>query len=86
MNKSFEVYYEVSETYLVDEIWADGDAPENPTVDDVVAELERDIKARGVESALSDWGLAPDEADIVVTEFRAEGGSVRRRLGRERKG
>lgn len=52
-------YIEVSDsaTLTVDEIWPDGDAPENPTVDDVI---ER-IKASSLRHQFAlDWGFFPN--------------------------
>jgi hypothetical protein len=40
----------------IDEIWPDGDAPENPTVDDVAAVCE---KYAPISRWMSDWDLAP---------------------------
>jgi hypothetical protein len=39
----------------VDEIWPDGDAPENPTVDDVIAVVRKSGSGR---TFASDWGFS----------------------------
>lgn len=40
----------------VSEIWPDGDAPENPTVDDVIAVIR---KNGGVDDVLRNWNMLP---------------------------
>jgi len=45
----------------VEEIWPDGNAPENPTAEDVVAQM----RATGsVSNVMSEWGLMPVEFDV----------------------
>lgn len=41
-------YFEVGDeaSLTVDEIWPDGDAPENPTVEDVIAEVKKTSRFR----------------------------------------
>lgn len=49
-------FFEVGdEGYLtVGEIWPDGDAPENPTVEDVIAQVKKEGSARKI---ASNWGF-----------------------------
>jgi hypothetical protein len=50
----FSIELDATLDLSISEIWPDGDAPENPTVADVVAVLE---KHGSVTSVLSDWGF-----------------------------
>lgn len=52
-----------SESLSIDQVWPDGDAPDNPTVDDVIEAL----RSRGdfMESIAQDWNF--DMQDIEVT-------------------
>lgn len=45
-------------TLGVDEIWPDGDAPENPTVEDVVAQMEKS------QMTIDEWNLRPDRVEV----------------------
>lgn len=40
--------------FSVDEIWPDGDAPENPTVEDVIEVIRQ---SRGPSRFISDWSI-----------------------------
>lgn len=53
----------------IEEIWPNGDAPENPTAEDVAQEMRKD----GLHSVLSDWGIMPEYLQItgLVTKSRA---------------
>ena len=51
----FSISYDVS--YSVEEIWPDGDAPENPTLDDVLAVIKKDGGKRAI---LNDWSMTED--------------------------
>lgn len=56
----------LGETELtVEEVWPDGDAPENPTAEDVATAMR---SSRG--PVLSDWNLLPDEVEIFETRGR----------------
>lgn len=46
-----------------EEIWPDGDAPENPTVEDVLEQMQ---KSGSKENFMSSWNLG-DEIDIMVS-------------------
>lgn len=52
----FRVCYSMTETLTVDEIWPDGDAPENPTADDVRARIDAD---GDILSVIDSWNLDP---------------------------
>lgn len=54
----------------VEEIWPDGDAPENPTVDDVLKVIE---KYGGKMRVLSDWNLDAD-LDLDVSDGKTSRG------------
>jgi hypothetical protein len=56
--------FEVSKTFEMspEEIWPDGDGPEDPTLEDVFKEIE---KCGGAQSAIYDWYLT-DELDLAV--------------------
>ena len=65
--KCFTLSFEIDETFTVDELWPDGDAPEDPTVDDV----ENLIAAcGGVEGVLRDWDLINSSDRFFVQEVR----------------
>lgn len=46
-----------------EEIWPDGDAPENPTVEDVLEQMQ---KSGTKENFMSSWNLG-DDIDITVS-------------------
>ncbi len=58
MSKKFQISVDCTVYLTVDEIWPDGDAPENPTVDDVAEAIR--VDCGGVVGLLSDWQLADD--------------------------
>lgn len=52
-------------TLSVDEIWPDGDAPENPTLQDVLKQInETGNFGSSVSILLNDWGL---EEHLLIT-------------------
>jgi hypothetical protein len=59
--KRFEIRYEICEELAVDQIWPDGDAPENASADDV-----RKLLGRDAHRTLADWDL--DHGDVSVRE------------------
>ena len=63
--KRFTITIESTVTLLADEIWPDGDAPENPTEQDV-----RDLVAAhgGPVRVLRDWSLADEDLYFGVRE------------------
>lgn len=58
----FHVSIEGAWSLEVDEIWPDGDAPDNPTVDDV-----RKVMPSHVNRLITDWNLVPE---VTVTARR----------------
>jgi hypothetical protein len=61
---SFSVRGEVSVS--VDDIWPDGDAPENPTAADVQREID---KSRDLATALLYWNLDEDLELVAAGPF-----------------
>lgn len=68
--KKFELTITLSETLTVDEIWPDGDAPENPTALDVRKAFFGDRPHRDILRRADDWGLT-DDAELDVNEVGA---------------
>ncbi len=52
--KTFQFEWGGTASLTVEEIWPDGDAPENPTVDDVLAQVR---KAGSLWQLASEWNL-----------------------------
>lgn len=53
--KRFVIEFSGEATLSVDQIWPDGNAPENPTVDDVIKAMKDD--AHSVDQLLDEWNL-----------------------------
>lgn len=53
--KTFTITVEGSYTLTVDEIWPDGDAPENPTREDVAAAMKK--SCHSTYQLMRDWNL-----------------------------
>ena len=68
--KRFRITYTVDVSLNADELWTNGDAPENPTAADA-----RDLiqKSGGIYRVLDDWNLR-ECALCDVTEAQEEGG------------
>lgn len=49
-------------TLSVDEVWPNGDAPENPTAQDVVNAMRESGGYPG--AVMTDWGLSPSEIEV----------------------
>ena len=60
----FSISYDVS--YSVAEIWPDGDAPEDPTIDDVLGAITR---CGGKRIILDDWGMTND-LELTVSDSK----------------
>jgi hypothetical protein len=60
--KRFRISIDIESVLSVEQLWPDGDAPENPTADDVKALID---KCGGID-IIEDWNLA-DDFDIDVT-------------------
>lgn len=63
--KSFTIEINMSESLKVDQIWPDGNAPENPTVEDVKALFFKD---RDVHRTCEDWGFQITKGDVTITD------------------
>jgi hypothetical protein len=63
--KSFTIELPFDATLTEAEIWPDGDAPENPTVEDVKAVLKDCGPPMRV---INDWGLMPMSWEFEVYE------------------
>lgn len=72
ITRTFTISLEVSESLTVDEIWPEGDAPENPTVEDVRRALFGS-KHKSVLTALEDWGLLSQlrQEEVTITDDTA---------------
>ena len=62
---TFSIRYEIDITLRVDQIWPDGDAPENPTIADVHDIIEQ---CGGIERVICDWNLG-DGAEVIVEQW-----------------
>lgn len=60
MGKKFVISIVIDETLDIDQLWPDGDAPENPTADDVLLLIE---DCGGAEMIIRDWNFEP-EVDV----------------------
>lgn len=54
MNEGFTIEVGDEAFLTIEEIWPDGDAPENPTVDDVIARIKRSGSRHHF---ATDWGF-----------------------------
>lgn len=63
--KHFELKLNYSKTFSAEEIWPNGDVPENPTVEDV-------RKAVIDSKELWKWDLEPTVNDVTVKDISAE--------------
>jgi len=68
VSKRFIFGVQTDHVLTIDEIWPDGDAPDDPTPEDArkaFLEQYRYSICRGLE----DWGIAPEADDLFVTEL-----------------
>ncbi len=63
--KKFLLTYSGSATLSIEELWPDGDAPENPTEEDVLELIE---DCGGPEAILRDWSM-DEMLALDVTEL-----------------
>jgi hypothetical protein len=67
MSKRFIFSVQTDHVLSVDEIWPNGDAPENPTAEDARLRL---INYRyDLGQGLADWNIGPTKHDLIVTEL-----------------
>ena len=52
----FTIHLETEVSLTLDQLWPDGDVPENPTVEDVYGLIKQ---CGGGEQVLSEWALGP---------------------------
>lgn len=64
MKPSFHIDINLCVSLTADEIWPDGNAPENPTVADVEALF---FKRHNVHQTCADWGLEIRKEDVRIT-------------------
>lgn len=64
--KRFQIIFTVEATLDEDQIWPDGDAPENPTADDVREVIEAE---GGILQVIDDWNLAGYSPEYEVEEI-----------------
>jgi hypothetical protein len=70
--KQFSIHIESDETFFVEEIWPDGDAPANPTVADVRKALFGHVNARHVDGVLDELGMLDFSVDdVTITDQTA---------------
>lgn len=70
MKPSFHFELDLSVTLDLEEIWPDGDAPENPTVEDVWAVFCPSRKGYDLQRACEDWDLLRVEgADVRIVKL-----------------
>jgi hypothetical protein len=67
--KKFKIRYEMETVLDVDSMWPDGDAPESPTVEDVIGLIK---KHGGIYRVLDEWNLHMCDGDWGVTSYVTE--------------
>ena len=67
MSQRFVFELRIEDSLTIDEIWPDGDAPENPTAVDVLRQLQATGSNTNVLDALSAWNLDV-EAELTITK------------------
>jgi hypothetical protein len=67
MKRTFSVTLESDNLLDVDDVWPDGDAPENPTSEDVIKAIK---EVGSVRSLVLDWGFT---IDVLVDGKKVDG-------------
>lgn len=67
MKRTFSVTLESDNLLDVDDVWPDGDAPENPTSEDVIKAIK---EVGSVRSLVLDWGFT---IDVLVDGKKIDG-------------
>ena len=62
---TFSIQYE--HTLSIDQIWPNGNAPHNPTADEIRQAFLNTCYG-DVHNGLREWGLTPEASDVVVTD------------------
>jgi hypothetical protein len=62
--KKFRIRIDIEATLTVDQLWPDGDAPENPTVEDVL----KVIDDAGRLDIIEDWCLVSDDRQCISVD------------------
>lgn len=81
--RSFSVEIDFDVSFTADEIWPDGDAPDDPSLADVVKKFSGEIAEGGFRRFVENSGLEPSVGDMVVRDLD-RGGSHRFRAERQR--
>ena len=68
MAKRFIFSIQVDHVLSIDEIWPDGDAPEDPTAEDA-REVFLSQCHGGIGPTLDDWNIGPEAHDLVITKL-----------------
>lgn len=69
--KRFIFSIQVDHVLSVNEIWPNGDAPEDPTVKDVFNEFLKDCSGH-IAGRMTEWNIAPTKHDLFITELKEE--------------
>lgn len=78
MKKTFNITLKIESSLTVDEIWPDGDAPENPTKEDVLFEMKESISSHspleGENAVLlvKEWNLDQDAGQLEIEEVNSK--------------
>lgn len=75
--KRFRISLRIDSELSVDELWPDGNAPEDPTTDDVRALVEED---GGIRRVLRDWNLIDGDCDDYSVTQVVTGAEMLERL------
>jgi hypothetical protein len=68
MSKRFIFEVQTRHILTVDEVWPDGDAPENPTADDALKVFLK-YHSYDIAEGMRDWNIDPTVDDVFVTEL-----------------
>jgi hypothetical protein len=68
MSKRFIFEVQTQHVLATDEIWPDGDGPEDPTAEDA-ANVFFELYRHNISTGLEDWNIAPTQHDLIVTEL-----------------
>jgi hypothetical protein len=81
----FRIDIYVCDSFTIEEIWPEKDAPENPTVEDVKAVFfKKGFSDSAVHRTCEDWGLCISRHDVTITAD--SGDELLRRLEEAKRG